>query len=297
MTSPKVRTAAAWHGSLQPPGHIVARDALYRTVTFEGTPADLEQPPLLEDIFCVHRGGSKRVTRRRVIKTTVHEMPDLALTIMPRLQDNRWLTEGPNFYTHIVVAPSRLDALLQSEFSLSRDQIALRDDVGFSDPLLCATGSALCGIAQHGIEPGRLFAEGLLTCFVIALFRSRSNVGGNRLEPIAERETGGLPAWRLKRILDYLEENILAEPGHEELTALAGCSRSHLFRAFREATGLPPGRYLEALRVKHAKAFIEGGASIDEAATRSGFVRAERLSRAFIRHLGMTPREYRRWYR
>ncbi|WP_019831849.1 helix-turn-helix domain-containing protein [Sphingomonas sp. PR090111-T3T-6A] len=292
-----MRPAATWHASLRPAGVLAAKERLYRAITFDATPPEVEQPPLLEDVLCIHRGGPKRIKRHRASRTSVHEMPDLALTILPRYQHNRWATEGPIRYTHLVISPCRMGEILESEFSLHRDQIELRDDVGFTDPLLSSTASALCGLAAAGANPGRLFTDALLTSFIIALFRSRSDAERAGGSPGRAGPSGGIAPWRLKQVLDYLEDHILDDPGYDELARLAGCSRSHLFRSFRDATGLPPGKYLDRLRVRRARTLLERGASVGEAAAASGLGQAGRLSRAFLRHFGMTPTEYRRWYR
>lgn len=79
----------------------------------------------------------------------------------------------------------------------------------------------------------------------------------------------------------------------DELAAAAGVSRSHLSRAFCQATGLPPHTYQSQLRVQRAKSLLRSGATISQAATESGFADQSHFSRVFREFTGSTPGQYK----
>lgn len=79
----------------------------------------------------------------------------------------------------------------------------------------------------------------------------------------------------------------------EELASATGVSRSHLTRAFRQATGLPPHTYQNQLRVQRAKMLLRSGSSIGQAAVESGFADQSRFARVFRKFTGSTPGQYR----
>lgn len=83
----------------------------------------------------------------------------------------------------------------------------------------------------------------------------------------------------------------LAEPlGVERLAAEAALSVRQFTRAFTEATGVPPAKAIERLRVEEARSMIEAGASsLDLVARRTGFGNGERMRRSFVRITGQPP--------
>jgi AraC-like DNA-binding protein len=65
-------------------------------------------------------------------------------------------------------------------------------------------------------------------------------------------------------------------------------------RYFREATGTPPGRYRERRRLDEACLLLEQGATVAEAARQLGYCDQFAFSDQFRKHVGMSPREFRR---
>lgn len=90
-----------------------------------------------------------------------------------------------------------------------------------------------------------------------------------------------------------------ADPGNdwtvEALARVALASRSGFAARFQAATGRTPGRYLTQLRVERAQQFlIEQDASVGAVARRLGYRSETAFGRAFRRHTGRTPSEWRR---
>ncbi|MFI0736272.1 GlxA family transcriptional regulator [Streptomyces sp. NPDC021225] len=95
---------------------------------------------------------------------------------------------------------------------------------------------------------------------------------------------------------------IHADPGARHTVAdLAGCaglSTRHLQRRFAAELGVPPAVYVERVRVEAAqRALVEGGDPVEAIARRCGFGTAETLRRAFHRHVGVAPSDYRDRFR
>jgi AraC-like DNA-binding protein len=69
----------------------------------------------------------------------------------------------------------------------------------------------------------------------------------------------GLPAWRLKRVLSYIDANIEKRVGLSQIAQAAGFSRMHFAQAhftsvFRRFVGKPPARWRRAIRAGAAPA-------------------------------------------
>jgi AraC family transcriptional regulator len=94
------------------------------------------------------------------------------------------------------------------------------------------------------------------------------------MEPAAEETTPGRSAFRFKatgsprgttvvsrhsavrRVVDAMHERLLEPLSLDELARLAILSPYHFHRVFRDVTGVPPGRFLAALRMHEAKRLL-----------------------------------------
>ncbi|MBX9860331.1 MAG: helix-turn-helix transcriptional regulator, partial [Sphingomonas sp.] len=81
----------------------------------------------------------------------------------------------------------------------------------------------------------------------------------------------------------------------EDLAAVAGYSRFHFVRAFKDSTGVPPYAYVLRERVAAARGLLDHSAlPIAEIAQRCGFSTHTHFSTRFREAIGLTPADYRR---
>ncbi len=291
--------AVVWHDQLDggTTGHTGDGRAGYAVRAFSETPCAVVQPVLSEDILCLHGGGPKLVHRQCGRSQSVHNIDNGALTLMPRGQANRWRTFGPIDYVHLTPASDLVCSFARDEFHCDRDGFEFRDDVGFRDPLIEMLFHELLRCARRG--PGkRLYADSLLATLIGRLVLTRStlperHIGGHQRSMQAAVK-GGLAAWRLRRVDDFLRAHLADDVTLAELSAIAGVSRAQLFRAFRQSTGTTPARYLADLRVERARTLVLDGTELDEVARATGFASSCGLSSAFRRHFGLTPKQFAR---
>ncbi|MFE9931111.1 GlxA family transcriptional regulator [Streptomyces sp. NPDC005533] len=99
----------------------------------------------------------------------------------------------------------------------------------------------------------------------------------------------------LRDVQQWVTEHPDGDLGVEALAARARLSPRHFARAFRTETGVTPGRYVERVRVEHARRLLEEGSTgIAQIARACGYGTPEALRRAFVKALGQPPTEYRR---
>ncbi|MER6031451.1 GlxA family transcriptional regulator [Streptomyces sp. NPDC001851] len=102
----------------------------------------------------------------------------------------------------------------------------------------------------------------------------------------------------LREVQRWITEHPAGDLTVESLAARARLSPRHFARAFREETGMTPGRYVDRVRLEHARRLLEDTAdSIEETARASGYGTPEAMRRAFVKALGTAPAEYRRRFR
>jgi AraC family transcriptional regulator len=107
---------------------------------------------------------------------------------------------------------------------------------------------------------------------------------------------GGLPPRVLRRVREYIEDNIDQRITVELLAGLAKLSVCYFVRAFKQSTGITPHDYLIRRRVERTKQLLSGtDMPLSEIALAAGFADQSHFARRFRQHVGMTPRDYRWW--
>jgi transcriptional regulator GlxA family with amidase domain len=92
----------------------------------------------------------------------------------------------------------------------------------------------------------------------------------------------------------WMSEHLGADLRVERLAARAGMSPRTFARVYAGTVGTTPAKTVERLRVEAARRALEDGrAPIKQVAHRCGFGDEERMRRAFVRRLGVSPSEYR----
>jgi transcriptional regulator GlxA family with amidase domain len=101
----------------------------------------------------------------------------------------------------------------------------------------------------------------------------------------------------LRKLCDTVAASPAGDYSTAALAAMANVSPRHLTRLFRDELGTTPARYVGLIRFDTAKDLLDAGHSVTDAALRSGFGNSETLRRAFIQHLGVSPRAYQQRFR
>ncbi|KND25125.1 GlxA family transcriptional regulator [Streptomyces acidiscabies] len=102
----------------------------------------------------------------------------------------------------------------------------------------------------------------------------------------------------LREVQRWISEHPAADLDVDSLAARAALSPRHFARAFRAETGTTPGRYVDRVRLEHARRLLEDTtAGIEQISRTSGYGTPEAMRRAFIKALGTPPAEYRRRFR
>ena len=111
---------------------------------------------------------------------------------------------------------------------------------------------------------------------------------------VAQQTTGGLTECTLRRVTQYVQDNLHRELRLAELSGLVHMSLYHFARLFKRSTGVSPHRFLIRRRIEQARALLAAQTlPIAEIARSVGFRTQSHFTTTFRRVTGITPSEYR----
>ena len=122
---------------------------------------------------------------------------------------------------------------------------------GLHDHAVSEILNLLFAEVESGGTSGSLYAESLARALAV-----RFLFLGEYL-PTRSSSRAILPQRKLRRIQDFVESRLDADPTLQELAAEIGYSRSHFLRMFRATTGMTPHRYVLKRRVERARQLLE----------------------------------------
>lgn len=106
-----------------------------------------------------------------------------------------------------------------------------------------------------------------------------------------ENSIGGkLYAWMIRHLSDDLSIEHLADHSNMSVRNFA--------RVFQKETGITPAKFVEKVRVEVARRYLEDSdLSIDQIGAKCGLGGLISMRRTFIRHMNVSPSDYRRTFR
>ena len=208
-----------------------------------------------------------------------------SVMLVPRGTRDRTIFHGARTIVSLALHPQMLaraiseqerDVELLFQWSLEDRQIA---------PLLLALQADLVG----GSPAGRLYGESLGVAVAVYLARRYA------AHPVkAVRVRGGLPTYRLRRVLEYIAAHLDHDLGLAELASVTGLSPHYFAELFRQRLGKTPHRYVLEQRIERAKHLMRNRTrTILEVALLSGFKDQGHFGRVFRQLVGATPSRYR----
>jgi len=184
---------------------------------------------------------------------------------------------------HSIVMRVSPECLTLAKADLAGHGGTLVECIDGQDPVLAQMAWVLEAEAGAGHPNGTLFWSAVTD-------RLLGHLVAHHLSVTTIPDRGPVDASALKRLDDYIREN-LAEPlDLDTLAAVIGCSRFQFARRFRATVGVSPHRYVVRRRLQRACALLHaGGDSLAQIAAATGFSDQSHLSNWIKRVYGTTP--------
>jgi AraC family transcriptional regulator len=184
-------------------------------------------------------------------------------------------------YAVVFLDPIFAQERLKSEIESSQ--------VAFAHDALTRGLEELCREAAAPDNVFELFAEGWANQALAHLFRV---VRGGELERKPLRNP--LSSRTMRQLEEYVRDNLAERLSLAAMSGVVGLSKRHFLRAFKQATGMTPHRFVLRLRMEEAKRrLIETSDAMTEVALASGFGSSQQFATSFRSATGITPSTFR----
>ena len=188
---------------------------------------------------------------------------------------------GINFEPEFVVQTA-----IENRFSANFE---FTDSYKESDPLILQIALILLEEAKTESPAGRLYADSLIQTLTLHLLKNYTNAN-----TVQENAHGGLSGYKLRRVMDFINDKLEEDLSLSEIAAVAGLSQFHFARAFRKSTNLTPQQYLMRQRIERAKHLLaKDETPIIEISLQTGFKNQSHFTTLFRKYTKYTPKLWR----
>jgi AraC family transcriptional regulator len=220
------------------------------------------------------------------------EVPDWSLgdAQLIDLRDNPRVSLDTSFDSLRFYIPQTALDEMANEAGIRRVKGLYAPNFGARDLVMFGLAQALTAAMENPGDGTALFSDGIALAFfahIACAYGSVPAAGSNA--------RGGLAPWQLQRARDFINANLAGDPSISQVADECGLSSSYFVRAFKQATGVPPHRWLTRQRVERAKELLrDPGQGLADVAQLCGFVDQSHFTRVFSRSEGYSPGRWRR---
>ncbi|WP_169803247.1 helix-turn-helix transcriptional regulator [Janthinobacterium agaricidamnosum] len=190
---------------------------------------------------------------------------------------------GPNRFLHVTISQDFLAQRLAEYFpgfSGGEFKRGYRGDLAL-DRLARAHEAGI----DHGLSGGQLYFDQLRVAILRRLLLAYTTLAGHA----ANIEKEGLAPFKARRVADFIEENLGQDLRLSTLADIAGTSKFHFSRAFRNTVGTTPHAFVIQRRLVRALALLRSKQPVGEVARLCGFADHAHLTRLFKHSFGVPP--------
>lgn len=189
--------------------------------------------------------------------------------------------------TVIIIEP-QLIAHIAYE-SVNSDKVELLPTFAIHDPIIHHLGSLLQIEIKAEVIQSKLYIDGLKTALSAHLLRQHCTI-----QPAIRDYEVGLPSNRLKKAIEYINENLSEDIGLVDIADELGMSQYYFCRLFRKSTGITPHAYMIQQRIEKAKQLLkQSKLTINEISIECGFANPSHFAKHFRKHTGLSPKQFR----
>jgi len=283
------------------PGDLVAtskgrpwRDLLVQIFTRRPVQDSLLIPAVPEPLIVWVVSGSALVEERQIEgEWMANEVRagEFFLQTSPRPCELRWrtLTSEPFRVMHVYLGLPLMRRAAIDVHGPESPLVPLREVSGAADEVVAGQMGLLRNELLERRVPSTMLVQGLASSLAVHLVRAYASGTRHPATP-----HGGLPAFKIHRVLAAMQERIDQELDLKRLAKAAQLSDAHFSRAFKKSTGFSPSQYLARLRMERARRLLrETETPIVEIGLEVGYASPSHFAQVFRKEVGVLPSDYR----
>jgi AraC family transcriptional regulator len=200
----------------------------------------------------------------------------------------RWQHEEEAVGIVLQLAPSYVDKVAAEDCAVDVGLPEIQDSVGKRDRCIEEIAKGLLAGLESDRAASRPYIESLTRQLALHLLRHYCVPGMSVGKPPPKLSQ------KLWHVIELIEANLSQDLTHSQLAAAVAMSPSHFAHVFRQATGLPPHRYVLNRRIERAKYLLRRtDLPITEIAQHVGCCNHSNFTAMFHMATGVAPRDYR----
>ena len=265
--------------------------SLYAAI-IEEAPLNTLETPVPHPFFIYHLYHPTEVTRKvpgmRLERALIGPR---RICLTPGGTTARWQHCGQPEILQVYLRQSTYAAAVGEMYGCDASAAEIVPRFAILDPLLEQLALTIAGALRHSSMGDGLYIDTLAQMIAAHLAHHHSSRSG----PIHKPAADVMPTWKIRRVIDFIEENLDRDLSLEVLAAEVHISPLYLPRAFKTAVGQSTHQYVLRRRVERARKLLcNSDMPIAEIALSSGFSSQSHLSNWFLRFVGVSPATYRR---
>ncbi|MEQ8479954.1 MAG: AraC family transcriptional regulator [Hoeflea sp.] len=193
-----------------------------------------------------------------------------------------------NAFTVVCFDPDAMEEELERGFNGFEAQA----QIYFREEDLGATMRKLGRLMADQSGPvSKIYAETLGLAAALEMYR----ISISAQEQATDNGAGKLSNAQCRLVQGFIEENLAADIGLDQIASVSGLTRFHFSRAFKASFGVPPYQYVNQRRIEKAKQILATtGMPVSSVAEACGFNSVSQFGRAFRGFVGQTPLAFRK---
>ena len=209
--------------------------------------------------------------------------------LKPNSSTGFWHWESTDECLMFAIEPTFLSRIATENECLNSDKIELLPILKTRDSVFDALAMQFQWEMNHPEFGNLMYVETLAQQLAIHLLRRYC-----AFPAVFKEYTGGLPKYKLKQAIDYINDNLDSKINIYDVAKLVDISNYYFCRMFSASIGISPYQYVLKQRIAKTKDLLKNSRlPLSDIAYECGFSSQSQMTQHFRKQIGVTPGIYR----